>query len=421
MKFIDLFAWLGWFHNALSQLWHKCVFSSELNSELRELYKKNYNCEISWDITKVDVKDIPKHDILCAWFPCQPFSHAWKQNWLTCDKNWNLFYEIIRILKYHKPKYFILENVANLKNHDNWNTWEIVQSELKELWYDVQWKILSPHEFWTPHHRRRIFIVGSLKWLEKFEWPEWDSKQKTSLLDILEKNPKDSIKIWNRELEILNLWQKFLDQFPKNDKLPSFPIWSVEFWATYPYDKTNPNNMTSKELGKYKWSFWISLKWLSKKEQLERLPSYVQFAKHKNEFPKWKINFIRDNRKLYSNYKSILDKIIPNLKKYPFSFQKFEWNCQWEKRNLFNHIIQFRASWIRIKRIDTSPSLISSTSSQIPIIWWEKRYMTIREASKLQWMSNLKMHENNNISFKALWNALNSDIVKLIAEKLLKK
>jgi len=420
MKFIDLFAWLGWFHNALSQFWHKCVFSSELNSELRKLYKQNYNSEIHWDITRVDVKDIPKHDILCAGFPCQPFSHAGKQNGLTCDKNWNLFYEIIRILKFHKPKYFILENVANLKNHDSWKTWEIIKEELIILWYDVKWEILSPHDFGIPHHRRRIFIVWSLKWLEKFNWPKIEKNKNTSLLNILEKNPKWAVKIWKREEEILNIWQNFLDIFPKEEKLPSFPIWSMEFWANYPFEKNNPNKMTSEELGKYKWSFWKSLKNLTKKEQLELLPSYVQFAKHKNQFPDWKIKFIKQNRDFYKKYKKVLDKIIPKLQKFPSSFQKFEWNCQWEKRNLFNHIIQFRASWIRVKRTNTSPSLISSTSSQIPIIGWKKRYMTPKEASKLQGMENLEMLENTNLAFKALWNALNSDIVIKIVKNLIK-
>lgn len=419
MKYIDLFAWLGWFHNALKQLWHECVFSSEINKELRELYKENFNCEIEWDITKIDAKDIPAHDILCAWFPCQPFSHAGKQNWLECDKNGNLFYEIIRILSYHKPNYFILENVANLKNHNNGNTWKIITTELKKLWYSVDGKILSPHQFWIPHHRKRIFIVWSLLGLSKFKWPI-PTNEKTSIKNILDKNQKDAHMLGKKELEVLNVWQELLTLFPKSEKFPSFPIWATEFWATYPYEDANPLNLDRKELEQYRWAFWVSLKNLKKEEQILNLPSYVHFAKHKFKFPSWKIRFIKQNREFYHKYKDILDIIIPKLKKYPLSFQKFEWNCQWEVRNLFKHIIQFRASGIRIKKIDTSPSLISSTSSQIPIIGWEKRYLTSQEASKLQWMWNLKMPTTNDLAFKALWNALNSDIVLKIITNLLK-
>ncbi len=419
MKFIDLFAWLWWFHNALVQLWHECVFSSELSPQLRELYKKNYNTEIHWDIKFIDEKDIPKHDILCAWFPCQPFSHAWKQDWLMCDRNGNLFFEIIRILKYHKPNYFILENVANLKHHDKWKTWNIIKSELESLWYEVQWEILSPHNFGIPHHRQRIFIVWCLKWLQDFKWPEKEKKE-TSILSILDKKPKGSVKIWKRESEILEIWQEFLNNFPKKEKLPSFPIWAMEFWATYPYEETNPNILSKKELENYKWSFWKSLKLSSKEEQYKILPTYVQFSKHKDKFPDWKIRFIKYNREFYQKFKEYIDPIIQKLQNYPPSFQKFEWNCQWDKRDIYKHIIQFRASWIRIKKIDTSPSLISSTSSQIPIIWWEKRYMTKHEASKLQGMSNIEMLESTNTAFKALWNALNSDIVMKIAQNLIK-
>lgn len=419
MKFIDLFAWLGWFHNALTQLWHECVFASELDPKLCELYNKNYNFPISWDITKINEKDIPKHDILSAWFPCQSFSHAGKQNWLTCGKNGNLFFEISRILRYHKPKYFILENVANLLHHDKWNTWNIIYNELTSLGYFVDKKILSPHEFWIPHHRKRIFIVWSLSWLDKFEWPKVENTT-TNIVDIIDKEPMATFEITKRDMEVLNMWQKILKSIPIGDKFPSFPIWSMEFWADYPIEEMNPNSMSEIELWKYKWAFGVSLSWLWKEEQMNLLPSYVTFAKHKDKFPAWKIRFINENRDFYKKYKKILDKFIPEIMKYPSSFQKFEWNCQWSERDIFQHIIQFRASGVRVKKANTSPSLISSTSSQIPIIWWEKRYMTPKEASRLQGMDNIEMPWNIHSAFKALWNWLNATIVMKIAKNLLK-
>ena len=421
MKFIDLFAWLWWFHHALWKLWYECVFASEIDQQLRDLYKKNFDFEISWDITKIGVKDIPSHDILCAWFPCQPFSHAWKQDGLNCSKNWNLFFEIIKILEYHKPKYFILENVANLKHHDEKKTWTRIESELKKLWYDVKWEILSPDEYNIPHHRKRFFIVWSLEWLDNFIWPKKIEWKKLNITKILDKKPKNMIKLGKREQEVLEIWQEFLSNFPKDWKLPSFPIWSMEYWATYPFEETNPNLMTTEELWKYKWTYWKSLKWLSKEEQIKNLPSYVSFAKHKEEYPGWKKRFIRENRAFYKRYKKYIDSAIKKIQKYPASFQKFEWNCQWEDRNIYKYIIQFRASGIRVKRTDASPSLISSTSSQIPVIWWEKRYITKEEASRLQGMGELEMPDTTNAAFKALWNALNADLVGYIAKELIKE
>ncbi len=125
LKFIDLFAGLGGFHLALKDFGHECVFASELNDELRNLYKINHNIDCDGDINKVEVNKIPKHDILCAGFPCQPFSKARAQLGLNDPKNGNLFYKIMEILNFHKPTYIFLENVSNLKGHDEGNTWNV--------------------------------------------------------------------------------------------------------------------------------------------------------------------------------------------------------------------------------------------------------------------------------------------------------
>ena len=109
LEFIDLFAGLGGFHIALSELGHSCVFASEINEDLRTLYKTNYNLECDGDINQVDISDIPPHDIICAGFPCQPFSKAGKQNGLKDVANGNFFDRIIDIADYHHPEYIFLE------------------------------------------------------------------------------------------------------------------------------------------------------------------------------------------------------------------------------------------------------------------------------------------------------------------------
>ena len=122
LKFIDLFAGLGGFHLALEQLGCECVFASEINPDLRQLYERNHGIPCAGD-TKVDIKnEIPAHDILCAGFPCQPFSKAGMQGGFEDEQGrGNLFYRIMDILNEHKPEYVFLENVPNLKSHDGGN------------------------------------------------------------------------------------------------------------------------------------------------------------------------------------------------------------------------------------------------------------------------------------------------------------
>ena len=147
--FIDLFAGLGGFHIALESLGCKCVFTSELKEDLQQLYKLNFpnTSRIEGDITKVDLTTIPHHDILCAGFPCQPFSQAGKRQGFSDEGRGNMFDYICAIIKERgqvndKPKFLLLENVSNLKGHDNGNTLRIIQERLNTLGYYVSGEIL---------------------------------------------------------------------------------------------------------------------------------------------------------------------------------------------------------------------------------------------------------------------------------------
>ena len=144
MKFIDLFAGLGGFHLALERLGHKCVFASELDSELAALYKRNFGIEPAGDIRKVKLKDIPAHDVLCAGFPCQPFSKAGGQEGLKCPQWGDLIDYVVSILRHHKPTYFIIENVPNLVRHNQAKTWAKIKKKLNYAGYDVDDHQLSP-------------------------------------------------------------------------------------------------------------------------------------------------------------------------------------------------------------------------------------------------------------------------------------
>ena len=418
MKFIDLFAGLGGFHLALKELGHECVFASEIKTTLRTLYEENFSLKPYGDIRKIRCEEIPAHDILCAGFPCKPFSKAGYQNGFKCKTSGNLFDEIIRILTYHKPNYIILENVANLLKHDKERTWKIIQEKLAKAGYKIDSKILSPHEFGIPQVRKRIFIVGGRRGLEHFEWPDTCSDETPSFKEILDSNPQDAKPLPERIINYLNIWQEFLDLVGDN-KFP-LPLWSMEFGADYPYEETTPFGMGLENLHPYKGSHGIFLQGLSNKEIAEALPSYAY--KHPKAkvlcFPKWKINHIRKNRLFYEEHASLLNEWLPKVKEFEPSYQKFEWNCDGEERNLWNFVIQLRASGIRVKRRSTASSLVGVTT-QVPIIAWESRYVTPREGAKLQCMEALQLPETPAQTFTALGNAVNVKLVELIAKALI--
>lgn len=421
MKFIDLFAGLGGFHKALHELGHECVFASELDPTLREVYKINWGIEPQGDIRRIvdhDIDSIPKHDILCAGFPCQPFSKAGKQEGRADEERGTLFDEIVKILQHRTPKYFILENVPFIRQHDNEATWKYMHGELAKLGYEVDHEVYSPQDFGVPQHRKRIFIVGSLKGLEHFSFKEID-EQKTSLIDIhqfIEEHPAKFKSLPKANQECIKLWQRFIDQIPKDTKLPGFPIWGMEFGATYPFETSYPFKLSASELGEFKGNFGISLRGMTKEEQRENMPSYSRVEK---AFPDWKRSYIRQSRAFYQDNKKYVQDVVKEIAKYESqSWQKLEWNVGNSKRKINNYILQFRASGIRIKKVDFFPSLVC-TNTQIPIIGWQKRYITKEEGLKLQSLEGLALPPNDNAAFKALGNAVNSKIVKLIAEKLL--
>ena len=147
-KYIDLFCGIGGFHIALSSFGATCVFASDIDKYAQNIYKTNFKIQPHGDIKKIRCKDIPPHDILCAGFPCQPFSISGNQHGFD-DKSGNgkLFFEIIRIARYHKPKLILLENVRNLEYHNGGKTLKIMKEKLNSIGYHVFYKTLNVHWF----------------------------------------------------------------------------------------------------------------------------------------------------------------------------------------------------------------------------------------------------------------------------------
>ena len=179
IKFVDLFAGIGGFHLALSSMGCKCIFASEKDSYARQTYQFNFDTqdfELNTDIRKISPNQIPDHDILCAGFPCQPFSQAGlKKGFEDGDdsERGNLFFCIVDILEAKRPKAFILENVRHLVNHDNGRTFSIIQNLLKKAGYTVYHQVLKASDYNVPQHRPRVFIVGfrDAKGLPEFHFP----------------------------------------------------------------------------------------------------------------------------------------------------------------------------------------------------------------------------------------------------------
>ena len=198
-KYIDLFAGIGGIRRPYQKLGGTCVFSSEIDKFAVKTYEENWGETPSGDITKIDAKDLPEFDILLAGFPCQAFSIAGKRQGFN-DTRGTMFFEVERILEYHKPKCFMLENVKGLLSHDKGNTFRIMKDILEnKLDYKIYYKVLNAKDYGVPQNRERIIIVGFKNHNINFEFPE-PFGIKTKLGDILEKNvdPKYTIsdKIW---------------------------------------------------------------------------------------------------------------------------------------------------------------------------------------------------------------------------------
>lgn len=179
MRFIDLFAGIGGFRLVLEKFGHTCVFCSEWDRYSQLTYEKNFGETPKGDITKIKEKNIPKHDILCAGFPCQPFSISGKQKGFN-DIRGSSFYEIIRIVKYHKPKILILENVKNLVKHNGGKSLKKIIRSLKSLSYNVFYQILKSGDFGVPQARERVYFICFRKELNitNFKFPTGNGQKK---------------------------------------------------------------------------------------------------------------------------------------------------------------------------------------------------------------------------------------------------
>lgn len=214
LKFIDLFAGIGGIRIALEKDNCKCVFSSEWDKYAQKTYQANFGEVPYGDIKKVNLDAIPDFDILCAGFPCQPFSSIGKREGFSHENQGTLFYDIVKILSYKNPIAFLLENVEGILNHNNGKTLEIILQSLNDLNFEVFYQVLDAANYGVPQHRKRVYFIGfNRKFASKpikFEFPN-GKKDKCDIGQFIESQP-------DRYCISKHLQKSYL--FKKNDGKP---------------------------------------------------------------------------------------------------------------------------------------------------------------------------------------------------------
>lgn len=461
LRFVDLFAGMGGFHAALRSLGHECVFASEIDAELRELYVKNFPDAVGrvfGDIRESKAL-VPSHDVLCAGFPCQPFSKSGRQLGTMDATRGTLFHEILEILQRHAPPYVLLENVGNFERHDGGRTWDIVRQSLIDLGYDVRgtehvtprplhdWRdhssngkaaklngtssnrhaarghgLISPHHFGFPQHRERFFVVAVHGRLPADPFPIGNRSTKTALTDVVDKALDSSelleTSLSAQQIHCVDHWNGFLKAVPSDVEIPSFPLWGDELGAKYPFEATTPWASPPSVLRKCIPGRRFP-PYTRKEKLLTHLPSYAR--RPDVAFPGWKKTFIRQNREWWTRVRSHLsDDWVRALRAFPPSLRKLEWNLKGEERDLWRHVLQFRPSGLRAKRYTSSPALIAMTVTQIPLLGPERRFLTRKEGLRLQgFPENHALPRTRADAFAALGNAVHVGVARRIAAKLL--
>jgi len=389
LTFIDLFCGIGGFHQALVNLKYKCVFACDIDNNCRETYFKNYGIKPEGDICQVDILKIPKFDILCGGFPCNSFSKAGFQKGLE-DTRGTLFFNICEIVKVHKPKYMILENVKNLVTNNNGHTWGIIMKSIDELGYITYTDplILNVLHFNIPQNRERVIILCKRKDI-LLSLPDLPFIPKTTeaklkltkfIKDIIipeEHNNKNN-KLSNKMKKVSEVWSEFIKIMITNKiEIPKIPLWSD--WFDIDLSHNNHDN-----------TFYLKYK-----------------------------NWIDKNILFYNTNISVLQTWLiksRNIPEWSGAVRKFEWQAgsQLSDDNLDNLLWSARGSGIRVKRPNYIPTLVAM--SMIPV--YKSRYLGSKELLKLQSFPDNFQFDEKNI-FKQIGNAVNVKMIERCADFLI--
>jgi len=425
-KFIDLFAGIGGFHHALSspEFGGECVLAADIDDKCREVYAATWpqmpEKSIVGDIRALTLGEngedrslrqlnrlIPDHDVLCAGFPCQPFSKSGAQLGVLDSTRGTLFFDIVKIAQAKKPRFLLLENVRNLAGPKHTETWGTIIKSLHTLGYRVSKTpvVFSPHLLpehlgGRPQSRDRVFILASLVGGEdeKVQEPlvrrapvgDWNPNEwniEDFLLDDDSIENLDDYLLRKEEVAWLDAWQAFIQGIPDDD-LPGFPIWVDAF-------KPRPD--------------------------------------YPDDCPEWKRDFLNKNSDFFNKHRTFIRSWLRaswvkgesyRVADFPASRRKFEWQARLAQptaaeRDIWGLTIHFRPSGVRVKPATYLPALVAIT--QTSIIGSRRRRITPVEAGRLQGLPDEvfpNAQVDDKVAYKQAGNGVNVGVVQFVASQL---
>jgi DNA (cytosine-5)-methyltransferase 1 len=379
----------------MSELGGRCVLASEIDRDCRGVYQENFGTLPHGDIRELTKNPdlIPEHDVLCAGFPCQPFSKSGSQLGLRDKTRGTLFFEIMEIVRARRPRFLVLENVRNLVGPRHTETWATILASLREEGYRTssQPVVFSPHLLppergGRPQVRERVFILAEfvgadarhdfVPLVDNRPVDDWNPRN-WRVADWLERElPPEELQRYtlrNEERLWINAWQDLLEKVDE-DPLPGFPIW-VDAFVSQP-----------------------------------SIPI---------DTPRWKANFLLKNSEFYVSHRQLIDEWLARwaVSEFPPSRRKFEWQARGCEPNLWKLALHLRPSGIRAKPPSYLPALVAIT--QTSVIGELARKITPREAARLQgFPEDFKLHENDSVAYRQLGNAVNVGAVKHVTTAL---
>lgn len=424
-RFIDLFAGIGGFHHALGSrdFGGECVMAVDIDDDCRRVYASTWpsmdpgriHSDIRHLTQRADGTDrsseelnelVPDHEVLCAGFPCQPFSKSGAQLGVLDSTRGTLFFDIMKVVEAKKPQFLILENVRNLAGPRHTDTWQTIVTALRYNGYRVSDTpvvfsphLLSPELGGTPQSRDRVFILAartesldltSNPLLERQPVPDWSPSRwdvEKYLLDDAEIDEVDRYRLRRDEIAWLDAWQAFIQGIPDDD-LPGFPIW---------VDAFDPK------------------------------PSIPVGT------PDWKADFLRKNSDLFNKNRTFIRgwlrrSWIPGegyrVADFPASRRKLEWQARSaqptaDQRDIWKLAIHMRPSGIRVKPATYLPALVAIT--QTSIIGSRRRRITPIEAARLQGIPDwvfARAGVDDSVAYKQVGNGVNVGVVQHVARAL---
>lgn len=406
-RFIDLFCGIGGFHAALSALGGECVYAVDIDSAAAAVYERNWGLDPLGDITDVANEDdvlVPEHEVLCAGFPCQPFSKSGFQRGME-ETRGTLYWNILRIIEARKPALVLLENVRNLAGPRHKHEWAIIIRTLREAGYLVSENpsIFSPHLLppergGKPHVRERVFVVAVRSdgldevWNPLIQpvveprpvdgWNPQKWKLETDL-PLDDECDVEGCELSENEIYWIDAWNDFvlgMWELREGVRLPGFPLWGDD---------------------------WIP-------ESELQIPEGT---------PKWKQDFLVKNARFYDEHREFIDAWTNRwafyTDRFPASRRKFEWQAQ-DHPDLWSAVMQMRPTGIRAKRPTYLPALVAIT--QTSIIGSRRRRLSPREAARLQslpdWFdfggqsdSATYKQLGNGVSVAAVWHVVREAVL----------